>query len=240
MRRIIRLCQSTIGLKAIVAVTGIILFGFVFLHMIGNLKSFLPQNADGVPDIDVYAKFLRTMGEPLLPYTFALWVVRVTIIVAVVLHVVMVTRLAARNRAARPIRYHHKQVHEESTFAARMMLVSGGLLLVFVTIHLFQFTWGVIDYTPIVPGKVYGNLYDAFHKWGFVLFYVLSMAVLGFHLYHGAWSLFQTLGYDNADRNRGLRLFAAIAASVIFLGFIVVPVMFYIGVMPTPPTVGGQ
>ena len=194
----------------------------------------LGSDAEGVPHIDSYAHFLRTMGEPMLPYGAALWVTRIILVVALVLHVVTVIQLAVRNRAARPIRY-QRHVHVESTWAARTMLVSRMLLLVFVVIHVLQFTTGTIQIRPIVPETVYANLFETFAVWYVVAFYVIAMGLLGFHLYHGTWSLFQSLGYDNPDRNRGLRLFAAGSALIIFLGFCSVPVFIILGAMPEPP-----
>ena len=235
MGRATRFLGSTLGMKAVVAVTGVILFGFVLLHMLGNLKTFTGNDAQGVPHIDTYARFLRTMGEPLLPHGFALWTVRIVLLVALLLHVAMVIMLQARNRAARPIPYHHRPVRVVSTVAARTMLVSGVLVLVFAVIHVLQFTTGTIQVTPIEPEQVYANLYHAFSAWFITLFYVIAMGGLGFHLYHGVWSLFQTLGLDNPDRNRGLRLFAALATIVLLLGFCSVPLLFYLGLMPEPP-----
>ena len=104
---------------------------------------------------------------------------------------------------------------------------------------MLQFTTGTIQITPIVPEKVYANLYHAFSAWYFALFYVVAMALLGLHLFHGAWSLFQSLGLDNPDRNRGLRLLAAAAAALLFLGFSAVPVLIYFGALSPPPPEGG-
>ena len=157
------------------------------------------------------------------------------LLVELVLHVGMVMRLETQNRAARPIRYHHRLVLVESTVAARTMLVTGMLLLVFIVIHVLQFTTGTIQVTPIEPEQVYTNLYNAFTVWFIALFYVIAMGLLGLHLYHGVWSLFQTLGLDNPDRNRGLRLFAALATVVVVLGFCSAPVLFYFGLLPEPP-----
>ncbi len=235
MERVKRFLSSTLGMKAVVAMTGVILFGFVVLHMIGNLKTFTGTDDNGVPHIDEYAHFLRTMGEPMLPHGFALWATRLVLIVALVLHVGMVIALQRRNISARPVAYHHRPVREVSSFAARTMLVSGVGILVFVIIHLLQFTTGTIQLTPIVPELVYANLYNAFAVWFIALFYVVAMVLLGFHLYHGVWSLFQTLGVDNPDRNRMLRLSAAIAAVGVVAGFSSVPLLFTLGLMPAPP-----
>ncbi len=235
MERATRFLGSTLGMKAVVAVTGVILFGFVVLHMLGNLKAFTGNDDDGTPHIDSYAHFLRTMGEPMLPHGFALWANRIVLLVALVAHVGMVIRLQQRNRAARPVDYDHRPVRAVSSFAARTMLVSGVLILVFVIIHLLQFTTGTIQLTPIVPDQVYTNLYSAFTVWFVALFYVVAMVLLGFHLYHGVWSLFQTLGVDNPDRNRALRLSAAIAAVGLVAGFSSVPLLFTLGLLPAPP-----
>jgi len=234
MSRLVQLYRSTIGKKFVVAITGIVLFGFVVMHMAGNLKAFTGNASDGVPHVDIYAHFLRTMGEPMLPYAVALWIVRIILLISLILHVVTVLDLVAINRAARNVGYAGHD-YDQSTWPARMMMFSGILLLIFVIFHILQFTTGTINVTPIIEGKVYANLYHAFHKWFFALIYVVAMALLAVHLYHGAWSLFQTIGIDNPDRNRGLRMFAAVAAAILFIGFSSVPVLFYMNAMPDPP-----
>ena len=234
MSRFTQLFRTTVGQKAVAAITGAMLFGFVILHMAGNLKTFTGTTASGVPHVDIYAAFLRTMGEPLIPYGSALWTMRIILLIAIVLHIGTVVHLAAHNREARNVHY-ARHVHTSTTWPARSMLASGVLLLGFVVIHILQFTTGTIDVTPIIQGEVYTNLSKAFGEWFFALFYVGAMALLGMHLYHGAWSLFQTLGFDNPDRNGRLRALAAISAGVIFLGFCSVPVLFFIGAMPAPP-----
>lgn len=233
MSRGTRFLSSTLGTKVVVAVTGIILLGFVLLHMLGNLKTFTGSDAHGVPHIDVYARFLRTMGEPMVPERFALWSTRAILVAALVLHVGMVLRLQAINRAARPISYKYRQQRVVSTVAARTMLLTGVLILVFVVIHILHFTTGSLPVVPeVVPEEVYANLSRAFGVWYVAVFYVIATGLLGFHLYHGAWSMFQTVGLDNPDRNRALRWAAALAAVIVVLGFCSVPLLFIIGVMP--------
>ena len=235
MARATRFLSSTLGTKTVVAVTGIILLGFVVAHMLGNLKTFTGSDAHGIPHVDVYARFLRTMGEPMLPRGFALWATRAVLLAALLLHVGMVFRLLARNRAARPIHYTHRQQRVVSTVAARTMLLSGVLILVFAVIHVLHFTTGTLPLVPpVVPEEVYANLSRAFGVWYVAVFYVIAAGLLGFHLYHGAWSMFQTLGLDNPDRNRGLRWAAALAAVILVVGFCSVPLLFIIGVMPEP------
>ena len=236
MSRLTTLYRSTLGKKAIVAVTGIMLFGFVVMHMIGNLKTLTGNDAEGIPHIDTYAHFLRTMGAPILPETFALWGARIILLIALVLHLVIVAQLTLQNYAARPIPYTRK-VYVQTTITARSMLVSGILLLVFIVLHILHFTTGTIDITPIVPKTVYANLYYAFSEWYIAFFYVLAMGVLGLHVYHGVWSLFLTLGLDNPDRNRGLLRMAAASAIILVLGFCSVPVLIQFRFLPAPTQV---
>ena len=203
------------------------------LHVTGNLKAFLPDAAPGVPDIDHYAEFLRTMGEPLVPHNGVLYLTRAVLLISVVLHIWMVISLTAQNRRARPVRY-VRQKYVQATTAARYMLGTGFLIAVFIVFHILHFTAGVLDPMRFVEGAVYENLYRAFQLWYFVMIYVFAMAVIAFHLYHGVWSLFQTLGIDNPDRNRALRAFAAASALALFLGFSSLPVTFYFKKLPPP------
>ena len=236
MQRVRTLYQTTLGKKAVVAITGLILYAFVLGHMLGNLKVFTGSEG-GEPHIDIYAEFLRTMGEPMVPYSFLLWVARIVLITALVLHVYTVVILSRRNHAARNENYADPR-YSQATAPARWMMVSGVLLLIFVIFHLLQFTFGKIGGAPFVEGKVYANLYYAFQKWFFVALYVVAMAALGLHVNHGVWSLFQTLGIDNPDRNRAFRLLATLSSVALFVGFASVPVLFYLNVMPLPPSGG--
>ena len=233
MRRLLALYRSSIGKKAIVAVTGALLLGFLLLHVIGNLKVFLADPEPGVPDIDVYSRFLRTMGEPLLPYAGALWIMRLVLLAALGLHVLCVIQLALRSRRARPVPYASRRYVQAST-SARWMLYSGPLILVFVVVHILQFTTGSLDSARFTAGAVYANLYRAFQLWFYVAFYLAALLVIALHLYHGAWSLFQSLGLDNPDRNRGLRALAAALAVGLFVAFASVPLAFVTGTLEPP------
>jgi succinate dehydrogenase / fumarate reductase cytochrome b subunit len=234
LSRLLTLYRSSVGKKAIVAITGAMLLGFLCLHVVGNLKAFLPDPQPGVADIDVYARFLRTMGEPIFPYSSALWIMRSVLLVALVLHLVCVFQLALHNRGARPVRYASTR-HVQVTPPARWMLYTGSLLAVFIVIHLLQFTTGSIDPARFTEGAVYSNLQRTFQLGGYAAFYVGAMAVLGLHLYHGAWSLFQSLGLDNPDRNRGLRGLALVIAVGLFLAFSSVPLAFVSGALDPSP-----
>jgi succinate dehydrogenase / fumarate reductase cytochrome b subunit len=234
-----QLYRSTLGKKAIVAVSGAMMLGFLLLHVIGNLKAFLPDASPGVPDINLYSQFLRSMGEPMLPASFALWFIRIVLAVALVLHIVCVLQLAALNRRARPVRNDLAE-YVEATASGRWMLYTGSGLLLFLVIHLLQFTTGSIDATRFVEGAVYGNLFRAFQEWHYAALYLAAMTILALHLYHGAWSLFQSLGLDSPDRNRGLRRMAVVVAVGLALSFASVPVAFFSGVMKPPPILTAQ
>ncbi len=231
MSRISRLYSSTIGKKFIVAVTGIVLLLFLLGHVAGNLKVFTGVNSEGVFAIDEYGEFLRTAGHPLLPDYFALWSARIVLLACVVLHVVVVIQLATRNAAARPVKYARSE-KVASTWPARLMMVSGLLILGFIVFHILHFTTGTIKLGDFEEGKIHHNLAQSFAIWPVSLGYTLVMLVLGFHLYHGIWSLFQTLGFDNPDRNRMLRATAMVLTVGIVVGFISVPLSFLTGLVP--------
>ena len=234
MKRWSSFFSSTIGKKIVVGVTGLAMIVFLIGHVSGNLKVFLPDPEPGVADIDVYASFLRSMGEPLAPHGSLLWLVRIGLLAALVLHVVFVIQLSARNRAARPQGY-AGQRYTRATWAARLMMYSGLLLLIYVVVHVLHFTTGTVEPSQFEHGAVYANLYNAFVRWPWVAAYIVAMAFVAVHLYHGAWSVFQTLGLDHPDRNRLIRLGAALLALVLFLGFVSVPLAFITGVLGPPP-----
>ncbi len=240
MSRITAFYRSLIGKKAIVAVTGALLLGFLVMHVVGNLKVFVADPIPGVPDIDVYSEFLRSAGVPLLPHGGMLWIVRIGLLAAFGVHVVCVIQLAHVNRAARPVRYVHRPANVEVTPAARWMLYTGSFLILFIVIHLLQFTTGTLDAARFTEGAVYSNLSRAFELWYYVAFYGTAMAVLALHLYHGIWSLFQSLGLDNPDRNSALRGLAVVVAVGLFIAFVSVPTAFFAGLMQAPPAHGAH
>ena len=234
MNRLASLYKSSIGKKFIAAVTGLILFGFLMGHVAGNLKVFTGSTGEGIPHIDEYAQFLRVMGEPLLPAMAALWIARAVLLVALILHVVVVSQLAMQSAEARPVNY-VKSKKAVASLPALWMMFSGILILGFIIFHLLHFTWGAMPLGEFEHGYVYNNLANSFALWPVAIGYVLVMVVLGFHLFHGIWSLFQTLGLDNPDRNRALRAFALIATIGLVVGFSAVPVSFLLGDLVNMP-----
>ena len=211
---------TMVGKKVVMAVTGIVLVGFVIAHMLGNLKIFL-----GAQAIDTYAAFLRTMGEPLFPYSVLLWVVRIVLLTCVALHITAAVQLTRMSRAARPHGYDTKE-SIATTYAARTMRWSAVILVLFIVYHLLHLTGGVVGFQPgqFRDLSVYHNVVAGFSVWYVSLFYIVAMACLCLHLDHGIWSLLQTLGWNNARTTSTLRTLSRAVALAVFVGFISVPV----------------
>jgi len=211
------LYRSAVGKKAVMAVTGIILFAFVLGHLLGNLKLYLGPEA-----LNGYARFLRTAGEPVVPENVVLWAVRLVLIAAVALHVWAAWQLSRVSRAARPDAYvAGTRIH--TTYASRTMRWGGVIILLFVIYHLLHLTWGTV-HPKFVPGDVYHNVVTGFHEWWVSLFYIAAQVALGFHLYHGLWSMFQSLGWNHPRFNLWRNGFAHAFAWLITLGNVSFPV----------------
>ena len=205
-----RFWSSSIWKKAVMAVTGLIMVGFLIVHMLGNLQMFA-----GPLKINEYAAALRRLG-PLL------WIARAGLVVALVLHVVAAYQLTRRKQTARPVGYAHEEP-QISTFAARTIRWGGVLLLVFIVLHLLHFTFGTIH--PAFDAKdVYGNLVAGFQVWWVAVLYIVAMIGLGLHLYHGTWSSIRTLGLTRPSRDPFKRRVAAVLAWALYVGFSLVPV----------------
>lgn len=209
---------TTIGKKVVMAVTGVVLFGFIIGHMAGNLQFFLGPEA-----INGYAERLREV--PAL-----LWAVRIGLIIAAVLHIASSVSLARTKNAARPTGYIRKQ-NVGSTYAARTMYWSGPIVLAFLIYHLLHLTFGTVhpDFRHL---RAYENLVSGFSNPVVAIAYIVSVFLLGMHLYHGIWSMFQSVGVSNPNYQRKLRAFAKITAGAIVLGFISVPLAILMGIRP--------
>jgi succinate dehydrogenase / fumarate reductase cytochrome b subunit len=216
----VTLWTTAVGKKVVMAVTGVVLVGFVLGHMLGNLKVFL-----GAAAIDTYAVFLRTMGEPLLPYGTLLSVARLILLTCVVLHIVAAVQLTRMNWAARPQAYDTKQ-SKAATVASLTMRASGVILALFVVYHVLHLTLGAVSFQPgeFHHLAVYKNVVAGFSVWYVSLIYIVAMAALCLHLDHGVWSMFQTIGWNNAGITPALRVLSRVVAAVVFVGFILVPV----------------
>ena len=231
MKRLTLLFTSSIGKKFVAAVTGLILFGFLVGHAAGHLKIFTGADSGGVPHIDHYGQFLKDFGAPALPPMIALWGARLVLLASVVIHVIVVIQLSFQNKSARPVGYVVTKRAAASP-AALYMMVTGSLILAFIVFHILHFTTGSLQFLgEHKHGEVYNNMTRAFTNPVIALSYVVMMVLIGFHLYHGVWSLFQTLGLDNPDRNKFLRTFAFFAAVIVALTFALIPLAFLVGGM---------
>ncbi len=219
--RLQRMLNSSIGLKITMALTGVILSGFVLVHMLGNLQVY-----QGAEALDAYGKLLRK--EPAL-----LWTFRLVLLSAVGLHVWAYIALTRKNLQARPHAYHARK-YKESSFASRWMTITGPLILAFIIYHILHLTigWNMV-HPDFQEGAVYHNLVSGLR--GIVgVIYVVAMIALAFHLWHGVWSMFQTLGAPE-DRYRSLgRRFATIFTILVTLGFATVPLAVLSGFLKLP------
>lgn len=221
------LWHTTVGKKAVMAATGVVLVGFVVAHMVGNLKIYAGEAA-----FNAYAVGLRELGAPFFPHEGALWLLRLVLLAALVLHVVAAAQLWQLNRAARPVGYGSRS-YLRADYAARTMRWGGVIVLLFVVYHLLHFTAGTVGYAPgqFRPLSVYRNVVAGFSVWYVSAFYIVAMAALGLHLYHGVWSLFQTLGVERTNHSGLLRGLAITLALAVVLGNASVPVLVLAGVV---------
>jgi len=225
--------RTTLGLKIIMGVTGFMLFGFVVGHMVGNLQMFI-----GPEVINAYAEFLHNNIE-------LVWVVRLTLLAALVLHVWAAVTLTARNRAARVQGYAEGTPYKAST-ASRTMMITGSILLIFIVFHLFHFTvrdipgleYPKAEYTEALPDgssrfNVYNMMVSGFSVWWVSAIYFVGMAALGFHLSHGVASAFRSLGLMSQPYRKVEEYFACVIAALLFVGFSSMPFAVLTG-MVTP------
>lgn len=229
MNRLTAFSQSSIGRKIIVAVTGVILLGFVIGHLLGNLQIFL-----GPDWINSYAQHLRDLG-PLL------WAVRIFLLISVILHIYYTIRLAIDNRRARPAAYAEKD-HVKATFASRYMWLSGLVVLAFIIYHLAHFTFIVVNprlatlHDPMNRHDVFSMMVYGFQNPLISAFYVIAMFLLMLHLTHGASSFFQSLGWNDKRLNPRLARGGRIFAYLLFAGYTSIPVACLLGwVTPAQP-----
>lgn len=211
-----RFWDSSVGKKIVMGATGLILVAFVVLHMAGNLQFFA-----GADRFDAYSHLLQV---DLIELT---WLLRITLLVSVVLHIVAAYQLTMRNRAARPADY-VKREPQVSTYAARTLRWGGVYLLLFIPYHLMHFTIGNL-HPAFVRGQAYGNVVIGFQSFWVGVFYLGAMAFLGLHLYHGAWAAFRTLGLARPSNDPLHRRLALALAIVVPVGFSLLPLSVMLG-----------
>jgi len=221
------LWSTSIGKKAVMAVTGLILVGFVIGHMLGNLKVF-----QGEAKFNAYAAWLREIGSPAVGHAQVLWLARLILLTATVLHIVAAVQLTRMSYVARPVIYERKEAIG-STYASRTMRWGGLIITLFVIYHLLHLTFGAVGFAPgqYKPMSVYRNVVIGFAIWHVSAFYIAAMIALGLHIYHGVWSVFQTLGLNSARTDRVYRALAIVSSLAVVLGNVSVPVAVLTGVV---------
>ena len=217
--------RSAVGKKWVMALTGLGIIGFAVAHMIGNLKIFLPD-VDGVPDIDLYGEALRELFVPIFPETVFLWILRTGLIVMFALHIHAAYSLTIMNRKARTEEYEGPRHYIAANYASRTMRWSGTIFLFYLLFHLADFTLGIQPAAPETweHGAVYANFQATFERWPVTVLYVTAAILLGIHLYHGVWSMFQSLGINNPRFNMWRRYLAGGLSVILTLGFIAPPI----------------
>ena len=211
--------RSAVGKKWVMAVSGVILLLFVLGHMIGNLKLYLSKQ-----EIDLYGEALRDMPGHLLPRTVLLWSIRVVLILAFAVHIHAAYALTRMNRRARHVGYQSPRDYVAADFASRTMRWTGVIVLAFLAFHLADLTWGAANGSHFLRGDPYNNLVYSFRRPVVAAFYIVANLALGIHIFHGAWSMFQSLGVNNPRYNTARRRFAQGFAAVIVLANISFPI----------------
>ena len=208
MNRVVGLYDTSVGKKIAMALSGAILLLFVIVHMLGNLKVY-----QGPESFNHYAEGLRSFGAPFFGRGQVLWLIRIALLAAVLVHIIAALQLTRQSRAARQHGY-RKFDSLAFSYASRTMLWGGIIILAFVVFHLMHLTFGNA-HPDFVPGDAYHNLVVGFRSWPVSVAYIAAMIPLGLHLYHGVWSAFQTLGANNPRYNRWRRPLAAVIATAV-------------------------
>lgn len=216
----VRFYRSAVGKKWVMAVTGVILIGFVVAHLIGNLKLFLSKE-----EINLYGEALRNMPGALLPRTVLLWTIRIVLILAFVFHIHSAAGLTLINRKARPAGYQYqsKRDYLAADYASRTMRFTGVFVLLFLAFHLMDLTWGNAN-SQFLRGDPYNNLVYSLQRPVAALVYALGATALAIHLYHGTWSMFQSMGITNPRYNTLRRRFAQGLAAFMLVGNLSFPI----------------
>ncbi|MEO6847215.1 MAG: succinate dehydrogenase cytochrome b subunit [Chthoniobacterales bacterium] len=209
--------RSTVGKKIIMAVTGAIGVGFVIVHLSLNLLAY--AGASSMNDVD---RLLKSTGG-------WLWLARAVLITAVVVHVIIAWQLLRTSRASRPVDYQHWEP-VGSTFASRTMRWTGVMLLLFIPLHVLHLASGTL-HPDFVADDVYHNVVSAFRVWYVSALYILAMGILGLHVFHGSWSMFQSVGFNHPRYRGWIRHLATLVTLVVVLGFISIPIAVLLGIL---------
>jgi succinate dehydrogenase / fumarate reductase cytochrome b subunit len=230
---LVELWQTGVGKKWVMALTGIFLMLFVLGHAVGNLKMYL-----GEAEFNHYSEFLRELLVPILPRTVMLWLIRLGLIASFVFHIWAAASLTAMNRKANAP-YQSRRDYIAANFAARTMRWTGIIIALFLVWHLADLTWGLhpIATSGWVRGLAFQNVTASLDRVGVAILYIVANLALGIHLFHGSWSLFQSLGLNNPRFNKARRMFATGFALVITIINVSFPIMILAGAV-VPAGVG--
>jgi succinate dehydrogenase / fumarate reductase, cytochrome b subunit len=224
------LYSTAVGKKYAMAISGLAMVGFVVAHMIGNLKMYL-----GEEDLNKYAEFLKKLLYPLAPEGVVLWILRAGLIGMLALHLHAAYSLTVMNRNARTVRYQSARDYQVANFASRTMRFTGLTVLLFLIWHLMDFTFGPTNTIGtdgvFVKEEVYDNVVRSFERIPVSIFYILANLALGVHLYHGMWSLFQSLGWNRPRFNPWRRSIAIGIAALVVVGNVSFPIAVMAGVV---------
>ena len=217
--------QTSLGKKYVMAITGIIGVGYIVVHMIGNLKMYM-----GAEDINHYGEWLRELLVPFFPHTVTLWLMRFVLIGALALHLHASYTLTVMNRRARPVGYKSSRDYVAANFASRTMRWSGVIVLLFLFWHLADFTWGWFN-PDFVRGDIYRNVDASLSRIPVSLLYIVANIALGIHIFHGFWSLFQSMGWNSPRFNQWRRAAAVAIATLVVVGNVSVPIAVLAGIV---------
>ncbi|MBM3827804.1 MAG: succinate dehydrogenase cytochrome b subunit [Actinobacteria bacterium] len=224
---------TAVGKKYAMAISGIALIGFVVFHMIGNLKMYM-----GASDLNQYAHFLEKLLYPILPEKVMLWILRGGLIAMLLLHLHAAYTLTVLNRRARPVKYQSERDYQVASFASRSMRLTGIVVLLFVTWHLLDLTFGAGSINTYTGSKdaeglkdVYGAVVFSLERVPVAIFYVLANIMLGTHLFHGVWSLFQSLGWNNPRFNKWRTSAATGISTLVVVGNVSFPIAVLAGIV---------
>ena len=226
IHRAVRFYEAPIGKKAVMAITGLVLFGYVVAHLLGNLQIY----SSNPEQINTYAAFLHNPANAM-----ALWVARLVLLLCVILHITAALQLWGQNRAARPVSY-YKKADVPSSYAARTMRWSGIIIAAFVIFHVLHLTVGAVPGLPaaevsINHPDVRANVIHGFQNYAVSGFYIVAMILLCMHLYHGIWSMFQSFGVANPRISAAIKRAAKVIAILIAVGNISIPVAVLTGLV---------
>ncbi|AWB81129.1 succinate dehydrogenase [Corynebacterium yudongzhengii] len=227
-----RPAYPTWAMKLVMAITGLIFAIYVLIHMVGNLKIFMPDH-NGVPAIDEYGRWLREAGAPLLPEEGLLWIARIVLLVAVILHIHGAITLASRSKQSRGKFSRSNLMGGLDTTATRSMLITGVILLAFIIFHVLDLTMGVQPAAPseFVHGEIQNNMIATFSRWPVTIFYIIAMLALFLHLFHGIKLAASDLGITGRKWMGVFAFLAAVVPAVVMIGNIVMPLSIAVGLV---------